>query len=126
MEIRHGLDMASVSRFKAAAQRQGMPFLKRLFTSSELRYCLDKKMKYEHLAARFAAKEAFMKAVGISRRQSLRFKEIEIRRRNNGKPYIFLSSSARRFFKISVKSQIELTMAHEREYAVAAVLIRIR
>ena len=104
-------------------ERHGERFLKRIFSKEERAYCDRKRMKQEHYAARFAAKEAFMKAVEVKRKDRYAFSAIEIRRRPTGKPYIYLTPQNRLRFGVSRKSQIELSMAHERDYAIATVLI---
>ena len=108
---------------KAAIERRGLPFIKRIFTPQEQTYCESKRMKYEHYAARFAAKEAAMKAFEIRRENRYRFREIEIRRAPTGKPSIYLSPTSRKRFGLPKKYQIELSMAHEREFAIATVLM---
>ena len=122
MEIRQGIDITSVRRMKKTIERRGMFFVRRVFTSGERRYCENKRMKYEHYAARFAAKEAVIKAIGVDS-SSPRFREIEIRRHATGKPYIYLSRRTRQSFGLPSKFQIELSLAHEREYAIASVII---
>lgn len=123
MKITQGIDIVSVPRMKLAAERQGPRFLDRIFTPEERRYCESKRMKYEHYAARFAAKEAAMKAFEIRRQNRFRFRDIEIRRRPTGKPEIFLTPAARKRFGLPARCKMEMSMAHEREYAVATVLL---
>ncbi len=123
MNICQGVDITSVGRVRDAMKRHESGFKRRVFTPTEFQYCDSKRMKYEHFAARFAAKEAFMKAVEVSRRDRYRFSEIEIKRRPTGKPFIFLSAKARQRFGISESCQIELSMAHERDFAIATVLV---
>ncbi len=125
MELRQGIDITSVKRMEKAIVRQGVRLVNRIFTSGERAYCEGKRMKYEHYAARFAAKEAVMKAVGIKRKDRFRFGEIEVRRQLTGKPYIYLSGVTRKRFGLPKKFQMELSMTHEREYAMATVLILI-
>jgi holo-[acyl-carrier protein] synthase len=123
MQIFQGIDITSVSRMQAAVERRGKPFLNRIFTPQEQAYCETKRMKYEHYAARFAAKEAAMKAFEIRKGNRYRFREIEVRRAATGKPFIYLSPKARKLFGVAAKNQIELSMAHEREFAVATVIM---
>jgi holo-[acyl-carrier protein] synthase len=123
MEIRQGIDITSVRRMKEAIERRGLRFIQRVFTREEQAYCEAKRMKYEHYAARFAAKEAVMKAVGVKRKDRFRFREIQIRRQATGKPYAYLSPIMCERFGLTGKFQMELSMAHEREYAIATVLI---
>lgn len=124
MKIRQGIDITSVKRLQAAMQRQGKRFETRVFSKAERDYCADKKMKYEHFAARFAAKEAFIKALEIKRESGYELRDIEVRRQATGKPYIYLSAQSRKRFDLPAKkSQIELSMAHERDFAIATVVI---
>jgi len=125
MEIRQGIDIVSVERLEQAAARHGGRFLNRIFTPEERIYCESKRFKYEHYAARFAAKEAMMKAMEIRRRNRFRFREIEIRRQNTGKPEICLSPKSRARFGLPSEVRIELSMAHERKYAVSFVVLLI-
>lgn len=123
MQIRQGIDIVSVERLEQAASRHGDRFLNRIFTAGERAYCDSKRYKFEHYAARFAAKEAMMKAMEIRRKDRFRFKEIEVKRRPTGKPEIFLSEESRGRFGLPENAQIELSMAHERKYAVSFVVL---
>lgn len=113
----------SVPRFEEAVRRQGKRFLNRVFTPDERAYCESKRYKFEHYAARFAAKEAMMKAMEIRRKNRLRFCEIEVQRRPTGKPEIYIAPESARRFGLPPHIQIELSMAHERTYAVAFVVL---
>ena len=123
MQIRQGIDVVSVERLEQAAERHGERFLNRIFTTGERAYCDSKRFKFEHYAARFAAKEAMMKAMEIRRKDRFRFREIEVRRRPTGKPEISISKESRVRFGLPDPIQIELSMAHERKYAVSFVLL---
>ena len=91
MKIRQGTDITNVRRIQESIERHGDHFLNRIFTSAERSYCESKRMKYEHYAARFAAKEAVMKAVEVKKKDRFRFREIEVKRHATGKPHIHLS-----------------------------------
>lgn len=123
MKIRQGVDIVSIERLEKVARRHGRHFLNRIFTKEEQAYCESKRFKYEHYAARFAAKEAMMKAMEIRRRNRLRFREIEVRRRPTGKPEIAMSRESRLRFGVPEGARIELSMAHERTYAVSSVVL---
>ncbi len=123
MQIRQGIDIISVERLEEAVGRHGDRFLNRIFTAGERAYCDSKRYKFEHYAARFAAKEAMMKAMEIRRKNRFRFKEIEVKRRPTGKPEIFLSQESRDRFGLPENAQIELSMTHERKYAVSFVVL---
>ena len=123
MNLSQGIDISSVKRMQEAVERRGKRFLDRIFTADEQKYCETKRMKYEHYAARFAAKEAAMKAFEIRREHRYRFREIEVRRAATGKPFIYLSAISRKRFRVPAGTQIELSMAHEREFAIATVIM---
>ena len=108
---------------KEAIQRRGMRFVNRVFTAEERDYCESKRMKFEHYAARFAAKEAAMKAFEVRRKNRYRFREIEIRRHPTGKPFLYLSPASRKRFGLPKDIQMEVSMSHEREYAIASVVV---
>lgn len=97
--------------------------LNRIFTAAEQTYCTKRARAYEHYAARFAAKEAFIKALGLEAKHGVALTDIEVRKRPSGKPYIFLSASLLKKTKLKKNTQIELSLTHEREYAVASVII---
>ena len=76
-----GLDIAEIDRIEAAIKRHGAPFLERLFTPAEVSYCEQYKNRFERYAARFAAKEAAMKALGTGWSRGVRWRDIEVARR---------------------------------------------
>lgn len=79
-----GIDIVDVPRFKAAMDRRGERFLRRLFTEAELSYCLGRKNPEAHLAARFAGKMSLFKALG----RSFSFRDVEIVRDSRGAPHL--------------------------------------
>ena len=123
--MRQGVDIVSVERLEEAALRHGNRFLNRIFTPEERAYCESKRYKFEHYAARFAAKEAMMKAMEIRRKNRFRFREIEVVRRPTGKPEIWISPESQRRFGLPPNIQIELSMSHERKYAVSFVVLTL-
>jgi holo-[acyl-carrier protein] synthase len=82
-------------------------------------------MKFEHYAARFAAKEALLKALKVRLKKGQSLSGIEVRREATGKPFIALSAESRKRLRMPARAQIELSIAHEREYAIATVVIVI-
>ena len=88
-----GLDIAEIDRIEAAIRRHGVAFLERLFTPAEVSYCEGYKHKFERYAARFAAKEAAMKALGTGWSHGVRWRDIEVTREPTGKPTLRLSRS---------------------------------
>lgn len=125
MEVRQGIDITSVRRMKQVIERQGGRFLNRVFTPRERAYCDAQRMKYEHYAARFAAKEAAMKAMEVRRESGFCLREIEILRRPTGQPFISISPASRRRLGLPRRYQMALSLTHEREYAMALVLLLV-
>lgn len=117
-----GIDIVSVSRMRQAIERGGRHFLDRIFTKREQAYCEKKRNKYENYAARFAAKEALIKAKkgGAGR---FAFSQIEVIRGLRGAPGIELTQEARQALRISRSASFELSIAHEREFAIAMVMM---
>jgi holo-[acyl-carrier protein] synthase len=124
LKILQGIDLVKVERMERTIERSsGKAFLDRVFSAAEQAYCGSKRMKFEHYAARFAAKEAVLKALKVRPKKNLRLSGIEVRREATGKPFIAFTAKSRKQFRIPVQSQIELSVAHEREYAIATVVI---
>ena len=103
----------------------GRAFLDRVFSSAEQAYCGSKRMKFEHYAARFAAKEAVLKALKVRPRKGQRLSGIEVKREATGKPFIEIARESRRLLCLPARAQVELSIAHEHEYAIATVVIVI-
>lgn len=104
-------------------KRSGKKALDRIFSTKEQAYCDSLKMGCEHYAARFAAKEAVLKALKIRPKKGRVLSGIEIQREATGKPFIVFSAEMRKQLRVPVKAKIELSLAHEREYAIATVVI---
>ena len=101
----------------------GKAFLDRVFSAEEQAYCGSKRMKFEHYAARFAAKEAVLKALRVRPKKNQKLSGVEVGREATGKPFIVLNAESRKQLRIPVEAQVELSIAHEREYAIATVVI---
>ena len=86
MIVGTGVDIAEVGRIQAAVKRFGDRFLKRVFTPDEVRYCMGKPNAAERLAARFAAKEAGMKAIGTGLRHGVTWQDVEVLRLPGQRP----------------------------------------
>ncbi len=117
-----GVDIAEVDRVRAAIERRGEAFLKRLFTPREMAYCETHRNRYERYAGRFAAKEAAMKALGTGWRRGVRWIDIEIVRLPSGKPSLELSGRAREFAERLEVKNISLTITHSGNTALAQVI----
>jgi holo-[acyl-carrier protein] synthase len=117
-----GLDIAEVDRIEAAIRRHGTPFLERLYTPSELAYCERYKDKFERYAARFAAKEAVMKALGTGWSRGVRWRDIEVEREPSGKPTIRLEGVAAQIAQRMGVRNISLSITHSGNLALAQVI----
>lgn len=121
MEIKTGIDIIEVSRIQDAIEKQGEKFLKRVYTAKEIEYCSNTgKMKYQHYAARFAAKEAVFKAISskLPKETEDIWTKIEVQNDNTHKPIVNLE----RLNLASIES-MDLSLSHIAEYAVASFTI---
>ena len=122
--IGNGVDIIKNSRINRSLQIKG--FLNRIFTKKEIEQGKKLKNKINFYAKRFAAKEAFVKAIGTGFRSDINFIDIEIKNSKTGKPYISLSKKLKNFikkkFKIQ-KYQVFLSLSDEKDYSIAFVVI---
>ncbi|MBZ5699848.1 MAG: holo-ACP synthase [Acidobacteriia bacterium] len=117
-----GVDIAEVDRIAAAIERHGRPFLERVFTPAEIAYCERHRNPAERFAARFAAKEAAMKALGTGWARGVRWVDIEVVREPGAKPMLKLSGASRAIAgRLGVKN-IALTITHTGNTALAEVI----
>lgn len=120
LKINCGTDIIEVCRIKESIERKGDNFLNKIYTEKEIEYCNSKNnMKYQHFAARFAAKEAIFKAISniLKDKYEITWKDVEILNDENGRPYVhFLNND------YNIK-QIDISISHLKEYAVANCII---
>lgn len=116
-----GTDIIEIERLKNSYSRKGNAFLDKIFTEKEKKYCFKFKDFIPHFAARFAAKEAVVKAFGLGFGKDITFKDIEIINDSNGKPEVNLSNSIKEKFNFS---DILITLSHSEKYAIAFCLIK--
>jgi len=117
-----GIDIAEIDRIEAAIVRHGAPFLERLFTPREVAYCESHKARYERYAARFAAKEAAMKALGTGWSRGVRWRDIEVTREPSGKPTLRLEGAAAQIAHGMGVRNISLSITHSGNLALAEVI----
>ena len=122
MIVGMGVDIAEVERVRAAIERHGEPFLRRLFTQKEREYCEQFRNKYERYAGRFAAKEAGMKALGTGWRRGVRWVDFEVVREKGGRPSLKLAGEAEKIAKQIGVKHIALSITHTEEQALAEVI----
>ena len=117
-----GIDEIEVARIEKQIQKEA-GFKERVFTSAEIEYCESKKYRAQHYAARFAAKEAFMKAVGTGWRDGLAFNEIEIVKDELGRPALVLYGKAKEITDKHKITNIHVSLSHIKELANAIVTL---
>jgi holo-[acyl-carrier protein] synthase len=117
-----GIDIIDIPRIKKKTTEDPR-FIEKLFTETEITYCEAKFRKEIHYAARFAAKEAFFKAMGTGWRDGMKWTDISIENDDLGKPEIKLQGKTLENFKEKNFENIHLSISHTREYAVALVII---
>jgi holo-[acyl-carrier-protein] synthase len=122
--IGNGVDIIKNSRINNSLKIKG--FLNRIFTEKEIQQGRKLKNKINFYAKRFAAKEAFVKAIGTGFRSDINFIDIEIKNYKNGKPYISLSKKLNIYLKKKFKIQrykVFLSLSDEKDYSIAFVVI---
>ena len=113
-----GLDIVEVARLeRLVAENPGLE--PELFTAGELEYCAHRRRRSEHLAARFAAKEAVLKAFGTGLRQRLRWSDIEVVSEASGRPRIELHGEVALWARRRSITEVLISMSHSGGYAVA-------
>ncbi len=117
-----GIDIFEVVRMKERLKSQPS-FIEGIFTESEIKYCNQFKNKAERFAARYAAKEAFLKALGTGWRDGITFKDINIINNSLGKPAIILSGIAKEIADNLNATEIHLSISHTKNLATAFVII---
>lgn len=123
MIIGTGIDIVEISRIRNAAKKWQKNFLLKIFTDKELEYSNEKISSYQHLAARFAAKEAVLKALGSGLTSRMEWCDIEVWNEESGKPNVRLTGEVERVSQGRGVKGIIISMSHTRTYAVASVIL---
>ena len=118
-----GIDLVRVERLGKSLDRWGAHFEERVFTAAESETCSRRKAKAPCLAMRFAAKEAFVKALGIGMRAPVLWLDVEVRSNALGKPEIHLSSRAEQFCRENGITSWHLSLTDDGEYGAAIVIL---
>ena len=117
-----GIDMIEVDRIKHNIEKDD-GFKEMIFSENEIIYCESKTNKFEHYAARFAAKEAFFKALGTGWNEGTHFNQVEITHNENGKPEIKLSGETQRTLAALEIIKVSVSLSHLKTLATAVVII---
>ena len=124
MKIKCGTDIIEIDRIKDTIDEMGEKFLNRIFTKEEIKYCESKnKQKYEHYAARFAAKEAAFKALSfnIQNKYSVSWQDIEVANNEQGRPSLNIKN-----IDLNNIESIDISLSHCKNYAVANVTVLVK
>ena len=118
-----GIDLVPISRMRAVMERWQERFLTRVFTADEIAYCRGRKDPAPHFAARFAAKEAGLKALGTGLRLGIRWTELEVRRERGGPPVLVLSGRSHEIARARGADHVLLALTHDGDYAIAQAML---
>jgi len=118
-----GVDIVKIERMRTACNRRSQRFLKRIFTSQEIGYCCNQKEPFSHLSARFAAKEATLKALGLGWGRDARWTDIEVARDELGAPRLNLVGSLKEKTKGMGIRRSAVSLSHTGDYAIAVVVL---
>ena len=121
-----GIDIVENYRLKKLLLKKKSNFKNKIFTNNEIAYCEKKSNNTNCYSKRFAAKEAFVKALGTGFRKNINFKDIEVFKNHYGKPYILINKKVinkiKTLFKVK-KFNILLSISDETKYSIASVII---
>ena len=121
MVIGIGIDIIEIDRIKSNVEKYGDEFLNKVFTPNEIEYCMPKTNKYQHLAARYAAKEAVYKALATGWQEGLSWQDVEITNEPTGMPIANVSRKLKKFF--STDKELKISMSHSRNYVTCVAII---
>jgi len=118
-----GVYLVENARIEHSLERFGDRFLHRVFTTGEIEYSQSMKFPARHLAARFAAKEAVSKAFGTGIGKSMGWKDIDVRRKESGEPYVVLEGGAKKLAEGRNVSKVLITLSHTEHHAMAVIVV---
>ncbi len=118
-----GIDIVDISRFERFVRENNEPLFKRVFTEREQAYCAARRRSAQHYALRFAAKEAFVKALGTGIDNGISWRDMEVVNDPSGKPDLVLAGRAAELFREHGLSRIFLSLSHDGNYAIASVIL---
>ncbi len=118
-----GIDIVDISRFERFVRENNEPLFKRVFTEGERAYCAARRRSAQHYALRFAAKEAFVKALGTGIDHGISWRDMEVVNAPSGKPDLVLAGRAEEIFREHGLTRIFLSLSHDGSYAIASVIL---
>ena len=120
--VAHGVDMVECDRMRQIVRRHGQRFLRRIFTPAELDYCLAKRRSIEHLAGRFAAKEAVLKDLVTGWQKGINWTDVEINNSPSGRPLVNLTGLCRKLADEQGLAGILISISHVGSHAIASAI----
>ena len=119
----HGIDIVETSRIRALVENHADHFLDRVFTRAEQTYCSKNPKRYfEHLAGRFAAKEAVLKVLGTGWRGGIAWTDVEVTKESSGQPKIVLTGECERIARELGISRWHISISHIETHATASAI----
>jgi holo-[acyl-carrier protein] synthase len=118
-----GIDVVRISRMREVIERWEDRFLQRIFTAGEIAYCRSRRDPIPHFAARFAAKEAGLKALGTGLRLGIRWCELEVQRERGQAPTLVLRGRSREIGRARGGTRMLLALTHDGDYALAQAML---
>jgi holo-[acyl-carrier protein] synthase len=118
-----GVDLVECARIQHSLDRFGDRFLHRVFTEGEVAYSMSMKFPARHLAARFAAKEAVSKAFGTGVGKAMGWRDIDVRKKPSGEPFLVFSGGAEELAKRRGLTSALITLSHTEQHAVAMIVL---
>jgi len=120
--VAHGVDLVDCERLAEVIDRHGERFLRRVYTPAELEYCRGKKRQTEHLAGRFAAKEAVLKVLGTGWRNGICWTDVEVTNAPSGRPRVRLAGRCRQLADQQGLAAILVSISHTATHAMASAV----
>ena len=118
-----GIDLVEIGRIETILKKWEEKFLCRIYSAEEIRYCNERARPAVHFAARFAVKEAFLKAIGVGMGGGVRFCDISTTHDERGKPILKLAGGASSFLETRGIRSVHLTISHTNAHATAVVIL---
>ncbi len=116
-----GIDIIEIERIKKSIDKFGNAFLKKIYTKTELDYSLSRKNKYQHLAARFAAKEAIYKALSNDTNTAYSWQDVEIYNELNGLPKVKFYGTLKDY--LNHGKELKISMSHSENYVTCVAIL---
>lgn len=118
-----GTDLVEINRIEKIIDRWGDRFTDKIYSQNEIIYCQNKAYPAVHYAARFAAKESFLKSLGIGLGMGVSLKDIEVINNPQGRPQLNMNERIQRVLEVRGVTAIHISMTHTREYAQAVIVL---